>query len=82
MHVDMVSQTSFWALGDVVVRRMGVGKDKGKKMRSRCKMVARYGQPGGVLTCYLELALYKQALALQGKGSARLWKSLADKAEL
>lgn len=45
-------------------------------------MVARYGQPGGVLTCYLELALYKQALALQGKGAARLWKSLADKAEL
>lgn len=31
MHVDMVSQMSFWALGDVVVRRMGVGKDKGKK---------------------------------------------------
>lgn len=31
-------------------------------------MVARYGQPGGVLTCCLELALYKQALALQGKG--------------
>lgn len=31
-------------------------------------MVARYGKPGGVVTCYLELALYKQALALQGKG--------------
>lgn len=32
MHVDMVSQMSFGALGDVVVKRMGVGKGKGKNL--------------------------------------------------
>lgn len=34
LHVDMVSQMSCGALGDVVVRRMGVGKDKGKNEES------------------------------------------------
>lgn len=63
----MVSQMSFGALGDVVARRMDVGKDKGRNEES-VQNGSEVWAAGGVLTCYLELALHKQALALQGKG--------------
>lgn len=35
IYVDMVSQISFRTLGDAIVRRMGVGKQKGNKKEAR-----------------------------------------------
>lgn len=71
----MVINISFRTLGDGIARRMGVRKEKGKKggegrrkRRESAKMGTRYGQPGIVLTCYLELVLYKKAIAPKGKG--------------
>ena len=70
----MISQISFWALGEsqqedwLREKRNEKGGREGEKMREKCKNVKEVCASGTELACHLDLVLYKLAKAVQRKG--------------